>query len=570
MSTGASSIVSTVFSATTGSVSAINTIIAWAERLENFIQQCGEAGESIRDILNDVEAQRIELEQWKTIWQIKPNTTNRFQRELWGDSQTKVIRTKIVTIEHLCTKFHDKLESYHSGSELNNLIQTISMRDGYISNSRLLAAIRADAEAKAASASKTAKFVRSIKPQAREWLVELRKAVSELWEISKRAYYARHKDSVSDGGLSKEQLDNIKKSTLMRMAVELRNISEELFHLCLEANDRIAQERHASQGSLDGATVFGASQSSTKFKIDLTGLKEGIELHDVPFQKDIHLLYHLVPEWQAPLQELCIEGPLLGLESGRDEGGIFAAYKASQRNQEATILVGDSSTNKWFRSRLPRDTEYLYPPTMNLHGAGVSPSKSLQELLYDLDEPACVNSPDEFPYSQRVYVAFKIVECGLFISGTSWLSRLSTRTLQRFSTDRDGYYNYILEAPILHRKSFKNFEQLALHIFTIGIVLLEIGSGKLVRDIRSDRFGNQQFLLCKRGGGPDPHGQYLSAEAVKDILITTMGLQYASVTVYCFGEIGSKCADASMCIGDMVDESYKDILEDYFVNIYIP
>jgi hypothetical protein len=135
-------------------------------------------------------------------------------------------------------------------------------------------------------------------------------------------------------------------------------------------------------------------------------------------------------------------------------------------------------------------------------------------------------------------------------------------------------YCYTLDANRPARKaSWKNFVQLARHIFAIGIMLLELGIGELVWDIRPCQVGHlrtEEFLLCKFGIDHKEHGHYTSLPAIKDILDTTMGNKYASATAYCLGEMRKKCGQGEKCAQDAKDDMYKSIFDDYFLNIYTP
>jgi hypothetical protein len=82
---------------------------------------------------------------------------------------------------------------------------------------------------------------------------------------------------------------------------------------------------------------------------------------------------------------------------------------------------------KWFRSRTPLDEEKT-PSADQL--------KPIETLLYDLYIPISQVPSKEFPRSQRIRLAFKIVECGLMLSGTTRLSKIDSCHLATGSVSR--------------------------------------------------------------------------------------------------------------------------------------
>lgn len=452
MAASSSAIASTVFGTLNGSLGSINTIIGWVEKLESFLQQCSEAGETIRDIQEMAEARRAELQQWR----IDVTTKYPYQRELWGDEHVGVIRSKITTIEDLCSKFNDKFEGLFKAKNLSQVLQNAAERNASISTSQSQEAFRDGAKdnAKDTSTWQIMVFVKRLKPQAIDWLSRLKTMLAELSEIANKAYFVKHREKVSDG-LTAEQLERLKRSTFLQMAVELRQASEKLFRLCLQAKEWVIQENG----------VLNPDKARTMLKMDLTGIKSGVDLEDIPSQKGIRLLYHLVLEWEALPEELCIEGPLLDLNQVRNPGSFIEAYKAILRNEEATIIV-EMEPKVYFPSRGPHDNEAI--EQRNADNTLPLP-KSLAEIIHTLDVPDPENNMESFTRTQRLALAFKIVECGLFLAGTSWLSNLRSRFVRCSSIDTTTYC-FTLDATKFSQKGPSR--GLAIDMFRIGVCFL--------------------------------------------------------------------------------------------------
>jgi hypothetical protein len=99
----------------------------------------------------------------------------------------------------------------------------------------------------------------------------------------------------------------------MRMATELRPVSEELFRSCLQAKELVIQENATPD----------ADEAHTRFMMDVTGIRSGIDLENIPSQKEIKLLFYLVLEWDKSVHEICIEGPLPDLDQARNLGSFW-------------------------------------------------------------------------------------------------------------------------------------------------------------------------------------------------------------------------------------------------------
>ncbi len=102
---------STVFTAFTGSIAAVNTVSGWVENLESFIQKCGEARGRILDILNGIRFCMNELDRWQLKWKLSSITTAGWQTELWGRDMTIEIREKMTDIESKCSELKSLFKS---------------------------------------------------------------------------------------------------------------------------------------------------------------------------------------------------------------------------------------------------------------------------------------------------------------------------------------------------------------------------------------------------------------------------------------------------------------------------
>ncbi len=568
----ATGIASAVFTAVNGSISSLNIILDWASNLESFSNQYVQAGETIRNIREIALIGNEQLEQWREYWGIRVTTKYAYQRELWGDTQLGLITNKISTIKDLCSRLVGELQQFSTGRNTTQLLAMTAQRNSSISLSRSVAAIRQDAEdnVKDASGLQILLFVKNVMPQAKIWQSELKDTLAELWDIADKAFLAKHGENVSDR-LTPEQMEKMERLTCVQMAVDLRSPSEELYRLCLEAKNSISQED----------TALRTEKASTRLKIDLTGIERGVELENIPSQQGIQLLFHLVLEWKESPEELCIEGPIHDLEHARNIGSFTEAYNALLRKEEATILI---QPNLYFPSREPHDNETIKRGSSN---DTIPLPESLAELLHALDEADLVGAPEKLPRIQRVSLAFKVAECGLFLAGTSWLSNLRSSFIRRSSVDSINYcftldvtssespgnpFRWLTDGSELDQNAAqRDFKQLAIDIFSIGIMLLELGTGKVVRDVRPCRIGKEEYFMCESGVDLNQHGRWMSRPAVMDAIGTSMGEPYASATAHCFVTIGDECRKAATRRAQSNPrDTCKKIFERYFLHVYTP
>jgi len=83
---------------------------------------------------------------------------------------------------------------------------------------------------------------------------------------------------------------------------------------------------------------------------------------------------------------------------------------------------------------------------------------------------------NRLPLLEKFQLAYKIVECGLFLIGTPWLSHLSSDTLRRIVTP-DVQRHYVLRirnSELPKRKVASKAVMVGTQIHQIGILLVEI------------------------------------------------------------------------------------------------
>jgi hypothetical protein len=180
------------------------------------------------------------------------------------------------------------------------------------------------------------------------------------------------------------------------------------------------------------------------------------------------------------------------------------------------------------------------------------------------DEPA-----EKFPRSERIRLAFKIVESGLFLSGTSWLTGLKIQNVQR-SLRIIGDRRFVFETQAT-KKDFDDddFRHFAQHAFDIGALLVEIGTGRRIEKVLpwSKALG-QGLSLYKAGSNPPSDPEDFHAPAIFRLVSTAMGDEYAKPVQVCLAS--KKSWNQAIRQAQSRAEVYQKILSDYYLDVYLP
>lgn len=132
--------------------------------------------------------------------------------------------------------------------------------------------------------------------------------------------------------------------------------------------------------------------------------------------------------------------------------------------------------------------------------------------------------------AERLELAYSVVETGLILLGTPWLSSLSSTALKRFKTGQQPP-RYVLEINELHNlvrmRLWDQNKDLHLYIFTIGIILVEIALRTVIRDLR--QLGSRlEFFVAGSDGE-----KWRSANHVTSLVSEQLGAAYSDAVKFC-------------------------------------
>ena len=117
------------------------------------------------------------------------------------------------------------------------------------------------------------------------------------------------------------------------------------------------------------------------------------------------------------------------------------------------------------------------PANVSLRPETPIPAPNLAQTLYKWKVSSSISSAQTLPFTARIELAFKVVECALYLLGTPWLASLNSKRLRRMDI-KEGRRPFVLEVQTLDLEElcFEDPEALTepSQLFRIGVLLVEI------------------------------------------------------------------------------------------------
>ena len=542
-----------IIGAVSGTVSTINTVKGWVGELRTLVRDSKKAGETLQILHDSLDVHQTDLSIWMDLWGLQQPNSRRYQRELWG---TQCMNT----IARLYASINSSLDQ--TKTDLASILRAAGMLQQRRDNNKVGSILVVDFRQEATDAQKKLSikeiigFANSQGPALSKRLLEIRDKIVSIRALSVNAYAAKHRVSISNA-LTVKQVEEARTSVLLQMALETRHASTGLYQSYRES---------ASPSASD----------IIRLGIDLID-DNAIDLDTTQSRNNIVVRYHLLVPWrsrpQKPL-EFLIEGPfepeqvITEATSRKDRGFLEACY-AALLDASSEFKIQCPTEFRLFRSRTPLESQKLLSSTADWI--------NLTKLLYNLDINIADEPSLEFPRSQRIRLAYKLVQCGMLISGTSWLSRLENQVVKRTPRDEDNIYHFLLELPAVRESlSEGSFWAISQHIFAVGKLLVELGLGRLVSKV-SYRPGsyNPDPDISNYAPGRDAglDGTNLTGAEWQSQLSIIMGLEYTGAVKHCLAKKTKPCWNNVHDV-DLTPQAreiaYKEILEDYYTEVYMP
>lgn len=388
----------------------------------------------VREIARKVEVvletSRQKFQVWRNTWIENVSDPKISAEELWGGEGWRDIQLLLGTVQDTAHRIESEL----------------AKRDDDGTFSGWKRALRS-------SLSRKNQTLTVKSPSLLELTVQLSRSIDELWTYSEVAFDSLH-------GIFAHQMGPPLRERLL------------------------ARSLHARTGSL---ALYGAcSQSKADYSLEVDLLGEHVETRGVHRKRSSlssttpsRLFYHLFAQDRGvpvKINEITIESMSKPGEQDLANTGIvdfdisntdLAAYESwpSLKSEFISIQSHTTYTPSYFRISRP-------PSAVDLDGE----TESLAQLLYKEHIGSSLDLERPLSQETKVQLAFKVVECGLYLLGTPWLASLSSKRLRRMKTK--GRTPFVLEVQTLDLEDlyFEDPNALSEHsqLFSIGVILVEI------------------------------------------------------------------------------------------------
>lgn len=402
---------------------------------QNTVNDLGEFGS--RELELQLAANVAKILSWQNLWTLGPDKTEDFFLTLWGQSGRKHIKDVLCSISSECLSIKESVTSL------------VGLADALLRKHNVKRPNSWGTLPKFLRASMKKQFDKAEDKEVRDKIEGLSKCIDELCTSSELYFRSLHGIPHSlkqDEGFGST-------NDLVNQALESRDVSTALYSHCQERGIEVHldinllnhdRELDKFPDLFDWADLRlsyhflinpGSSLSSAR-EIVLEPCSPD-ELTNWPDQNTEHDV--------KPSFELAI------FETGSD---IMLQLPKSGNAPEAHFYATSTAITSWY------DTE---PEMLSFLTTG-GPKPKANELSWRVS------------LLEKISLAYRIVECGLFLLGTPWLSHLSGNTLRRLKTTKSEY-QYSLHvrgrAELAHTpESSEELER--AQIFQIGILLVEI------------------------------------------------------------------------------------------------
>ena len=144
----------------------------------------------------------------------------------------------------------------------------------------------------------------------------------------------------------------------------------------------------------------------------------------------------------------------------------------------------------------------------------------LNSLIKTPEKGSNPSTVEHISIGAKIELAYKVIECGLFLIGTPWFSSLSSKNIKRIRSLGQKRNNFMLDVQTLDHHDMVSDDPGALaettHLFRIGILLMEIALGEPNDYPRIDNDGHDEAWISKL-----------------PLIERAMGTQYCKATAFC-------------------------------------
>ena len=403
--------------------------------------------DNVRQLELDVSASLQKLQEWQKTWSGDERHPHVSAQALWGvNGWTQICRILVVINE--------------TSQRIVEYLKTLKAKGENKPRSRWLKAYKA-VKAKQGPSSKM--------QQLQIWSTIVTRSVDGLWIYSETVFDSRY-------GTLQSTLPE--RNRLLKTALRSRPCSLELYSLCSES-------------------AFNCSLQMDLLDSDFTNHK-GLS---TPSEASLNVFYHILTssgEAHYNPQEMTIERVETNATFKSDPNGIvihkIENVQLGQITAEHKTAVVEVAARGSTQSSCLRIAQEPAPPVDQRS------SETLDKVLHRLH--SVDRSTSEFlSISAKIELAYKLIECGLFLLGTPWFASLSSRNLLRLKNTEKAHGMFYLGTQALDLKDILYDDPTALaetsQLFRLGVLLTEIALDKPSLYSGSDESGQEADRISK-------------------------------------------------------------------------
>lgn len=500
-----------------GAVSTINVVKGWVSELRDFVRDVQEVNQIMRRMENEYTTVQAEFKLWLKMWDVDQNVSRSWLFALWGKT-SGTITQQMELIKILLQEIEQTLGEFRETPALTSASQPKRLQRSVI-------------------------FVISERPKIIRKLENTRTTMAAVKRLSKDAFQIHNGEQVQGDVILRSEVESKKWNHLFQEIYESRLASKRLYEICYTARGK-----------------FFPDDLDPNIDIFRQRVEPLIDQDRLP----LSLHYHFFLAWESKISELLVEGPCHpkgGPYPGNFTNVASDFYGACRGN--CLLPVYGFADESWFRAYVPQQSRRISVPQEE------EQFKSLPSLLYDLRVAIDHEPLDRFSRSERLRVAFKLAECGLFLSGTTWLTHLQSSRIRCARDDRHD--RQFLLGTEAFRQSYNDshYKEFATHVYAIGLLFAEIGIGRCIGVVRRSRTTGYAFHVYSAGDSPPSNPQEVPESRVLEILRINMGCKYADVVKNCL-ESRESWREAKQLTPEGRSEGYTRLLREYYDAVYSP
>lgn len=461
-----------------------------ASRLQHNIQRVhdalgisdGRIGD--KQVARSLEASQQKLYIWQKTWLDSNLDSTRTSTALWGTQGLTEIQKLFTAIYRTIQKIdadRERAKNKSRSSCFNYEKKAITKQNGV--KSAWMRALPKILEKKSSTV-----IVKS--PSMLELATELSSSIDELWTYSEVAFNSLH-GLLATGTVDPPSGNPV--GNFLADAIWMRIASIALYRAC-------------------STSTRDCSLEVDLFRAEALRSRGG---PDFPFS----LFYHLSTQSRDSPNEM----QDMTIESVARPGTLFGDDReiVEYENPDLAVFAEDSASNTGIiiRSKVANTMPFFRTAKLPANVMLISETQDLAQILYKGKVSSTTSLARTLPFSAKMELAFKLVECALYLLGTPWLASLNSKRLRRMNI-KDGRRPYVLEVQTLDldELSFEDPEALAepSQLFRIGVLLVQIA------------LSNPEHLVPREVQKFD-----LRTSKMLTLVQQSMGPQYCKATAFC-------------------------------------